>query len=127
MKYHCICCDYFQVYDLHCSTFGSRPSALVTWWLGKTQLLDHSSEVRTFIILQKYYKESYLLPLESVGSLQTYLKLLLQFLLCEGTNLLLSTLPKSKLRHRDFQTKTFIRTLHLFTSRGWSTFTLSSS
>ena len=35
-----------RVYDLHCSTFGSRPSALVTWWLGTTQLLDHSSQVR---------------------------------------------------------------------------------
>jgi len=34
-----------RVYDLHCTTFGSRPSALVTWWLGQNQLLDHSSEV----------------------------------------------------------------------------------
>ncbi len=33
------------VYDIHCVTFGSRPSALVTWWLGPNQLLDHSSQV----------------------------------------------------------------------------------
>ena len=33
------------VYDIHCTTFGSRPAALVTWWLGATQLLDHSSQV----------------------------------------------------------------------------------
>ena len=35
-----------RVYDIHCITFGSRPSALVTWWLGNTQLLDHSTSVR---------------------------------------------------------------------------------
>ena len=35
-----------RVYDIHCITYGSRPSALVTWWLGTTQLLDHSSQVR---------------------------------------------------------------------------------
>ena len=35
-----------RVYDIHCVTFGSRPSALVTWWLGSIQLLDHSSQVR---------------------------------------------------------------------------------
>ena len=34
-----------RVYDVHCTTYGSRPSALVTWWLGTTQLLDHSSQV----------------------------------------------------------------------------------
>ena len=34
-----------RVYDLHCVTFGSRPPALVTWWIGNTQLLDHSSQV----------------------------------------------------------------------------------
>lgn len=33
-----------RVYDIHCITFGSRPSALVTWWLGNTQLLDHSTK-----------------------------------------------------------------------------------
>ena len=36
-----------RVYDIHCITFGSRPSALVSWWLGNTQLLDHSTSVRT--------------------------------------------------------------------------------
>ena len=35
-----------RVYDLHCVTFGSRPPALVTWWIGNTQLLDHSSQVQ---------------------------------------------------------------------------------
>ena len=35
-----------RVYDVHCTTYGSRPSALVTWWLGTTQLLDHSSQVQ---------------------------------------------------------------------------------
>ena len=35
-----------RVYDIHCITFGSRPSALVSWWLGNTQLLDHSTSVR---------------------------------------------------------------------------------
>ena len=39
-----------RVYDLHCSTFGSRPSALVTWWLGTTQLLDHSSQVKIMLV-----------------------------------------------------------------------------
>ena len=34
-----------RVYDIHCVTFGSRPSALVSWWLGSTQLLDHSTSV----------------------------------------------------------------------------------
>ena len=34
-----------RVYDIHCITFGSRPSALVSWWLGNTQLLDHSTSV----------------------------------------------------------------------------------
>ena len=34
-----------RVYDIHCITFGSRPSALVTWWIGTSQLLDHSSQV----------------------------------------------------------------------------------
>ena len=36
-----------RVYDIHCITFGSRPSALVTWWIGTSQLLDHSSQVCT--------------------------------------------------------------------------------
>ena len=35
-----------RVYDIHCISFGSRPSALVTWWSGMTQLLDHSSQVK---------------------------------------------------------------------------------
>jgi hypothetical protein len=35
-----------RVYDIHCLTFGSRPSAMVSWWMGNTQLLDHSTEVR---------------------------------------------------------------------------------
>lgn len=34
-----------RVYDIHCLTFGSRPKALVTWWLGLDQLLDHNSTV----------------------------------------------------------------------------------
>ena len=34
-----------RVYDLHCLTYGSRPAALVSWWLGNTQLLDHSTQV----------------------------------------------------------------------------------
>ena len=51
-----------RVYDLHCTTFGSRPSALVTWWLGSTQLLDHSNEVsvnypRKTINLWSFFKE----------------------------------------------------------------------
>jgi len=39
-----------RVYDVHCVTFGSRPPALVTWWLGSNQLLDHSSEVRQKVV-----------------------------------------------------------------------------
>ena len=42
-----------RVYDIHCVTYGSRPSALVTWWLGTTQLLDHSSQVRKFTVAAK--------------------------------------------------------------------------
>lgn len=34
-----------KVYDVHCLTYGSRPSALVSWWLGNNQLLDHSTQV----------------------------------------------------------------------------------
>ncbi|CAB4068057.1 unnamed protein product [Lepeophtheirus salmonis] len=33
-----------SVYDIHCKTFGSRPSSHVTWWLGNVRLLDESSK-----------------------------------------------------------------------------------
>ena len=46
-----------RVYDLHCTTFGSRPSALTTWWLGKSQLLDHSNEVSTTTVCPSLKKE----------------------------------------------------------------------
>jgi hypothetical protein len=40
-----------RVYDVHCVAFGSRPAALVTWWLGNTQLLDHSTQVCNLLCL----------------------------------------------------------------------------
>ena len=45
-----------RVYDIHCITFGSRPSALVTWWIGKSQLLDHSSQVCMILDRSLFYK-----------------------------------------------------------------------